>query len=388
MAVALPLHPSRPMQITQGRWTRDAGWQWEQGAPFSAQLVLAFGCSDAMNDRARLAELQAHFPGSRVVGCSTAGEIDGVQVRDESMVVSAIRFEHTSLTIARVALDGLDDSHAAAERLARQLAGPGLCHAFVLSEGLRVNGSALVKGLNQALPGIPVTGGLSGDGSRMQHTVVCLDGEPQTDAVVGIGFYGARLRVGCGSVGGWDPFGVRRTVTRSAGNVLYELDGAPALEVYRRYLGEQAADLPASALLFPLSVQASPDGPSLVRTVLGVDPGSGSMTFAGDVPVGAQAQLMKANFDRLIGGAFDAASASAKAMAGEASTLAVLISCVGRKLILKQRVEEEVESVREVLGPQAAITGFYSYGELSPFTPTARCELHNQTMTVTTFAEV
>ena len=67
--------------------------------------------------------------------------------------------------------------------------------------------------------------------------------------------------------------------------------------------------------------------------------------------------------------------------------LALLISCVGRKLILKQRIEEEVDGVREALGATTKLTGFYSYGEISPFTPGAKCELHNQTMTITTFLE-
>jgi hypothetical protein len=60
---------------------------------------------------------------------------------------------------------------------------------------------------------------------------------------------------------------------------------------------------------------------------------------------------------------------------------------VGRRLVLRQRIEEEVEAVREVLGGAPVMTGFYSYGEISPLNPSARCALHNQTMTVTTLTE-
>jgi hypothetical protein len=206
-------------------------------------------------------------------------------------------------------------------------------------------------------------------------------------AVIAVGFYGERLRIGYASLGGWDPFGPERRITRSAGNVLYELDGRSALALYKLYLGDHAAKLPASGLLFPLSVRETAGAPGVVRTILAVDEETSTLTFAGDMPQGALAQLMKANFDRLIDGAVGAARTSYEAVGGSSPDLALLISCVGRKMVLKQRVEEEVEGVRDVLGERTVLAGFYSYGEISPFTPDARCELHNQTMTITTFAE-
>ena len=368
----------------------DAGWQWNASSSARApNLVLAFGGYRAMTEERPLEELGRAFPGVPVVGCSTAGEIEGTRVFDDTIVATAIGFEHTRVEVARVTLEGATDSRSAGGRLARMLAGPGLTHVFVVSEGVRVNGSELVKGLTSALPAnVAVTGGLSGDGARMQHTVVYFEGAARPDSVVGIGFYGDRLKVGYGSLGGWDPFGPERVVTRSEGNILYELDGLSALSLYKEYLGEQASELPASALLFPLSIRITPGSTPVVRTVLGVDEAKGAMIFAGDIPQHAQAQLMKANFDRLIDGAFDAAKASIHGFGNQPASLAILISCVGRKLILKQRVEEEIESVRDVLGPNVALTGFYSYGEIAPFTPAAQCELHNQTMTITTLLEV
>jgi hypothetical protein len=204
--------------------------------------------------------------------------------------------------------------------------------------------------------------------------------------VVGVGLYGESLRVGYGSQGGWDSFGPARRVTRSRGNVLFELDGESALALYKSYLGDHASALPGSALLFPLLLEDPCGGDGLVRTVLAVDEEAGSLTFAGDVPVGSQARLMKANFDRLIDGACSSASATSRGLDGTHAELAILISCVGRKLVLRQRIEEEVEAVREVL-PRAVLAGFYSYGELCPQGSLGSCELHNQTMTITTLAE-
>jgi hypothetical protein len=251
---------------------------------------------------------------------------------------------------------------------------------------LHVNGSELVRGITGALPhAVTVTGGLSGDGSDFARTCVALDRVEEGHRVVAVGFYGDGLQIGFGSFGGWDPFGPERVVTRSRGAILYELDGEPALQLYRRYLGDEAAQLPASGLRFPLAIRDGAGKP-VVRTILAIDEQEQSLTFAGDVPEGVLGRLMHANFDRLVEGAAGAARICQEAGHAAAPELALLISCVGRKLVLQQRIEEEVEAVQEVLGA-TALAGFYSYGELCPFGASARCELHNQTMTITTLRE-
>jgi hypothetical protein len=251
-----------------------------------------------------------------------------------------------------------------------------------------VNGSALVEGLSSHLPEeVTVTGGLSGDGGRFKETLVLWDGVAESNTIAVLGLYGERLRVGYGSLGGWDPFGPERLITGSKGNVLYELDGKSALELYKRYLGEHAKGLPATGLLFPLSLRTREGKTGVVRTILSVNEEEQSMTFAGDIPEGSYARLMKANFNRLIDGAVGAAKTSCDIIGRSSADLAILISCVGRKMVLKQRIEEEVEGVRDVLGDRTVLTGFYSYGEIAPFTPGGKCELHNQTMTITTLLE-
>jgi hypothetical protein len=251
-----------------------------------------------------------------------------------------------------------------------------------------VNGSELVRGLNSKVsPSVVVTGGLAGDGDRFRRTWVLEDRRPQTGFVTAVGFYGDRIQIGHGSKGGWDRFGPERCVTRSKGNILFELDGRPALHLYKEYLGDRAAGLPATGLLFPLALRANAsDAKSLVRTILAVDEREQSLTFAGDIPEGAFAQLMKANFDRLVQGASEAASSTKLSTDGGPCTLAIAISCVGRRLVLGERTEEEIEATLDVLPKGTRQIGFYSYGELSPFT-TGTCDLHNQTMTLTTLSE-
>lgn len=374
------------MKTFQSHWTKGTGWRPAlPAARLKAQVVLVFGGGRTLEDPARLSELSAAFPGARLFGCSTAGEIRGTDVFDDSVVATAVELERSSVRGGHIRVDDAADSREAGRRLAGTLPKEGLAHVLVLSDGLGVNGSELVKGMTSVLPpGVSVTGGLSGDGARFEKTSVVADGAAQAGTVAVLGLYGA-LKVGYASLGGWDSFGPERLITRSKGNVLYELDGQSALDLYKKYLGEHAAGLPATGLLFPLCLRAGEQDTGVVRTILSVDEKSRSMTFAGDVPEGALARLMKANFDRLIDGA--AGAARSASVTGSSAELALLISCVGRKMVLKQRVEEEVEGVREILGPGAAMTGFYSYGEISPFTPSARCELHNQTMTVTTLSE-
>ncbi len=378
------------MKIEQRKWCADEGWSPEPPPRNEqASLILAFGGKQILAHPTPLANLCGAYPQAAVVGCSTAGEIAGTNVSDDSLVTTAITFEHSRVEAVQLALDEVADSYEAGRRLALDLPDEGLVHVIVIADGTLVNGSALVRGLNDHLPdGIQVTGGLAGDGERFEETLVFVGSEPKVGLIAAIGLYGERLRVGFGSLGGWDPFGPDRLITRSEGNVLFELDGRSALRLYKTYLGEYASGLPASALLFPLALRREGRRHSpVVRTILSIDEEAQSMTFAGDMPQGEYARLMKANFERLIDGATLAAKTSYETLGAQTPELALLISCVGRRMVLKQRTEEEVESVREVLGAGAVLTGFYSYGEISPFAPAASCELHNQTMTITTLSE-
>lgn len=344
-----------------------------------------------MSDPAAFEAVHRAHPGARIVGASTGGEILGDRVTDETLVVAAISFASTSVNVVHIEIQPEDDSAAVGGRLAGMLAptdaqGRPLAHVFVLADGILLNGSAFARGLEGALPdGVLVTGGLAGDADRFERTPLWADAPLASPGALAVGFYGADLRVGSGAAGGWDAFGPHRAVTRSEGNVLAELDGRSALALYEEYLGPQAADLPASGLLFPLSVRLPGSEYELVRTILGVDREAGTITFAGDVPEGATARLMRANPDRLIDGAIAATEAAVNQL-GVEPELTLLVSCVGRKWALGPRIDEETEEASSVVGGTPTL-GFYSYGELAPAAHGSPCELHNQTLTVTAFSE-
>jgi hypothetical protein len=380
------------MKTEQSIYSASSGWRKlaDKNLGNKAQLVFLFGNRELLKVNQHIDFVRESYPNAQIVGCSTSGEIIQEEVYNDNIICTAVWFESSSFEIAKATIDSMEDSYHVGQQLAAELDNESLVHVMVLSEGLNINGSELTKGINNQLNDrIPVTGGLAGDQGLFTETVIVHNDIGLKNLVVAIGFYGKNLRVGYGSMGGWDSFGVDREVTKSIGNILYELDGQPALELYKRYLGVHATNLPASALLFPLNLRLQNSETSLVRTVLSVNEDDGSMVFAGDIPQGDYVRLMKANFDRLIDGANDAAEMSMISLEDSDADLAILISCVGRKLVLKQRVEEELEAIREVIGENVAITGFYSYGEICPIKPFEQhCELHNQTMTITLFKEL
>lgn len=330
--------------------------------------------------------LNSKFPKSNVMGCSTAGEISDVSVCDETISLTAIQFEKVKYSKVTVQVKDMNCSFNAGADIAKQLYKDDLKHVIVLSDGLNVNGADLVLGLKSKLHNVSITGGLAGDGANFKNTFVINDDQIIDKTIIGLGLYGDNLNVGYSSKGGWDSFGIERLVTKSEKNVLFELDGLPALEIYKSFLGDQAKSLPGSGLLFPLSLRVDESSKPVVRTILAINEDDQSLTFAGNIPQNSYVRLMKANIDRLIDGAEDSA-VMANNLVKKASDLAILISCVGRRLVLKQMVEEEVEVVRNVIGERPSITGFYSYGEIAPFGEFSPCELHNQTMTITTLSE-
>lgn len=351
-------------------------------------LVLLFGPTDLLRSSGLPARLATQFPDALHLGCSTGTVADGRHLTDTAAAAMMIGFNDTELRLETAPLTRAAESWDAGFAVGRKLAAPGLAAVFILSPGLNVNGSALVDGLMQAVgAGVVVSGGLAGDGDRFGTTLVTVGGACAEGTVAALGFYGSAIRVAHGSAGGWDDFGPVRRITGAHGAVLLTLDDQPALDLYERYLGDEAAGLPASGLLFPLRIwNADHPGDSVVRTLLAVDRDSRSLTFAGDVPQGWNATLMRGSFERLTDGAASAAE-HARTSLGIMPELCLFVSCVGRRLLMGQRTEQELEAVQDVLGPDAKILGFYSYGEIAPNNQSGACSLHNQTVTITLLAE-
>jgi hypothetical protein len=353
------------------------------------QLVLVFGACEFIVKPEIYQYFKGIYPNADIILSSTAGEIIDDQVYDDSVVATAIELEKSSINCIKINISEYENSYAAGNYLIKQFNSEDLKGVFVIADGTIVNGAELVEGFSDGNHrSIPVTGGLAGDAARFATTFTGINAVPTQGNIIAVGFYGENILIGHGSLGGWDEFGRERVITRSAKNLLYEIDDKNALDLYKQYLGDYASELPGSALLFPLSIKLKGTNKNLIRTVMMINDEEKVMTFAGNLPEGSRARLMKGNFSKLIGASAIAATNSLTGIKNHRPELSILMTCIGRKLILQDRTEEEVEAAREILGKHTAITGFYSYGEISPFATGTQCELHNQTMTITTFAEV
>jgi hypothetical protein len=377
------------MKIIQALKVENQDWNYlQEKVTLKNPLVLVFANRFLLEDDAVIENVRKEFPYKHIVFGSTAGEILCCSVFDNSISVTAIEFEKSSFVVERQnILDYGKDAKTLGKTLYNKIPKENLKHLFVLSEGSFVNGSSLIKGLENDIDlEVSITGGMCGDDARFEKTVASYKENPKEGEVILIGFYGDTLEISYASFGGWIPFGPERIITKSEANILYEIDGQPALDLYKKYLGEKASELPQASLLYPLNVTPEGKKEPVVRTILNINNDDQSMILAGDVPMNSRVQLMMASVDGIAAGAQIAAEFAMKNRKTNPE-LAILVSCIGRKLVMNQRVEEEVEHVRETIGEKIPMTGFYSYGEMAPFNESTSCELHNQTMTLTLISE-
>lgn len=369
--------------IKENNWIKQAGSNLEH-AP-AATLVLCFGSRHLLHPSFFNA-VKKRFGAATIAMCSTAGEIYQDTVQEDTVVAAALQLEKSTIESCSVNIKDYSSTYMAAMDLVKMLPKEGLKYVMIFSDGSLVNGSELVKGLTARIDkNILITGGLAADGAQFNSTLVSLNETPREGQIIAIGLYGEHLQVTHGSQGGWDIFGLEKRVTNSSGNILVELENQNALDLYKKYLGPEAEKLPGSALLFPLSVIIPGTDKPVVRTILSINEEDKTMTFAGDIPVGSKVRFMKANFERLTGAAAQAAAITVAE--GRMPDFALLISCVGRKLVLGEKTDEEVKAVSKAFLDTTPMAGFYSYGEISPFNEGGKCQLHNQTMTITSFYE-
>ncbi|MDO8415447.1 MAG: FIST N-terminal domain-containing protein [Agitococcus sp.] len=353
------------------------------------QLILVFASMAHFNANFFSNTLLNSMPHAQWLGCSTAGEISASGVTDNTAIFTAIHFEHPDFKIAIAPLINMKQTAIAGQTLGKALNHIDLKNILVFGQGVDINGSALIDGIKAIVNDkVIISGGLAGDAGRFTRTFTLSNDGISDQSIVAIGFYGEHIQLSVGYFGGWQAFGSARQVSRYDNNILYELDGKPALDLYKNYLGDYAKELPASGLLFPFSMM-TPERKTMgiIRTLLGINESEGSLTLAGDVIENGYLQLMLASTEALVSGAETAANLIKNEKELDTTGLAILISGVGRKLLMGGRVDEEVEAVGEVFGAELLLAGFYANGEIGPYLNTSDSKLHNQTMTITYLSE-
>lgn len=349
-------------------------------------FVLIFASRGQMESATWLPLVQQKYPGINIISCSTSGEVYLSELKEEAVTGMAVAFAKTQTEVYTASLKGKDQSKALGRELASNFSKPGLKHVLVFGDGWLVNGSDMIRGMYEVLTqGVSVSGGLAGDGANFSKTLVGLNSQIDQRMAVAIGLYGDHIDIGFGSHGGWSELGDSFIVTESAGREVLKLGNERAFDLYEQFLGDDADGLPGTALLYPVAVWLPGAEDYVVRTVFNIDEVRGSITLGEAVPKGTRLQFMRARFDDLLQGVKKAAE-EAKRNLSQTPELALMVSCIGRKLLFNQQIEEEISATHNVLGKDACIGGFYSYGEICPVNKDLAA-LHHQMLTLTVFAE-
>lgn len=354
------------------------------------QLVLCFSPSERYSTLNLKSDLEPHFPEADIVGCSAIGTICGTQVDDDRASLTLMHFEETEVNVVSGQFTPDLNYHEQGEQLAQQLRGLGLKHVLLFASGLHANVSAFLDGLSNSLPRqATISGGIASDTDYSKP--LCWHNETTYEqGFVAIGLYSECLQIGYGSFSGYDRFGSLRTITRAQDNCVYEIDGQPALQLYQRYLGDYAAELPNSAQLLPLYLRHPNDNEkSIVRSISGFDEDSGCLFFNGDMPEGNQVYLMKGNADGLIEGALIAALLAKESFRDLwEPEVTLCIAGSGRPMILGPREEDELEKITDNIGDHGYVVGFYGFGEIAPNRHDPGHSLNNQSISITTMTEL
>ena len=365
---------------------KDKEWEILDGQKLlkdSVDIVFVFGHIDILKKYNHTQLLKNMYPDAHIIGCSTAGNILDATVDEYEVVASAVSFEKGYIKVFSTQLseNKITENTSA---LINPIDKEDLKHLFVLAPGL-INGSDVVNSIKLD-KNITVSGALSGDEYKFEDTYLFTDKYTGDDLLIVVGFYGEAIYTSVGCDTGWDEFGATRIVTKSKGNIIYEIDHKPAIELYKKYLGDKINDLPNSALRFPLSIKDNVDDINEVILVMMGMNLDGSLIYGGDIKEGSTVKLMKTNVSNLL----DGASLSAKGIKehNKKASLSIAISCAARRSVLKQYCTEEVAVTKDILPLNTNIIGFYSYGEIAPFSnQLSKPLLHNQTMTITTIYE-
>ena len=373
------------MRVATLCYLERTGWVFAGETVEDPQLVIWFGAYAQARKPGVYEGLRERFPSALIAGCSTNGEIFGGDAMDDACVAAAVRFDGTRVKAAYAVLEPGADARAGGRKLAAELQGEALKGVYVLADAFSFNGADLVDGLIESLPeGVVVSGGMAGDDATLgSATLAGLDEAPRQGGALAIGFYGSRVRINHGVAGGWDALGPSRNVTRSEGHVVYELDGQPALEVYERLVGDAGT---TARLRHPFAFKPDADSAQdVIREVVGIDRENHGVIFIDTVPQGCWGQILRGTDEHLVDGAALAARRAGMDKADD-ETLSLVVSCIGRKWVMGQRIGDETEAVQDE-SPTTPTIGFYSYGEIAPHERTGLCTLHHASVSVTLLSE-
>jgi hypothetical protein len=366
----------------------------DSGRNFAEVLIQKLGrqpdgcwlyCSPEPGMEELLAGICSIIETPNLIGCTTDGEISDMGLTSGSAVLGGFFSDHIECCV--VSSENIDrNSEQAGKDLARKLP-DSVKYIQLLSDGLTGNGCALLRGIFSVLEeGVSVVGGTAGDAGQFLQTWQFAGNRVLTNSAVALGFMG-EFKVSEGIQAGWSPIGLPKKVTRASGNILYELNGEPALEVFKRFLGKHAVGLPAVGVEYPLGIisrcaDGSEDDYYLLRATMSVNHDDGSLGFAGEIPEGSMVQLTCGDISSILEATRKAVAIAREGLGDTPPGMVFYFGCNARKTVLGLRTKEEYALIREGFGRDVPILGFYTYGEFCRVGCGGPCLLHNETAVV------
>lgn len=364
-----------------------------------ADLAIVFASSKYDQEK-MLSGVRSVSKNALLVGSSTAGEIttDGPANKPSVavMLMNAPEIKFYAAVGENIAADARAAGKKAAEEV-KKLAGAELKAFMMLPDVLVGNGADIVRGVLDSLgEHFPVVGGASGDDFKFVKTYQYLNDKVYSGAVVGLGLVG-NFKIGIGVKHGWLPVGTPMKVTKSQGAVLHELNGAPAINIYRDYFGEEEAKqlqqetLAKLAITYPLGMTVAGSDEMLIRDPITVDE-KGSITCAAEIPEGSEIQLMIGSREEAVKVAKIAAEKAVEQLDGAHPKAVIIFNCIARSKLFGEHSGEEISAIQEAVGRETPLIGFYTYGEQAPLGGEVRninkCNpaFHNETVVIAALA--
>jgi hypothetical protein len=317
--------------------------------------------------------------GAPLSGCSAEGTINGDDADESNFSVVVMGISSDELHLTNGLATGLRaDSRAAGQQVAQSFSTDVSADAvglFVFPDGTTVNFDEFFAGLEGDLSSdrfLPIWGGGAGDNLALVQTYQYCDDEIVSDGVAYALLSGETQPASAIGIG-YLPIGGERTVTRSQGNVIYEIDGKPAVEVLQEYLPDSALaeDWRRYAISCVLCLRAPSymkDEEYVVRTILSLDATDGSATVQTEVPEGTSVWMTSKDQEKFTAGLDRMAEQIKKGLGGNQPKLVLHFDCVSRgKLMFRDQEKLQLlRQFRQAVGPEAPWVGFYTYGEIGP----------------------
>lgn len=349
-------------------------------------LLMVFA-SRVYNHTVILDRIRKEFPDTPMLGCTTAGEIYSNGPDEESVALLAMSGLH-----AEVAVGGTlsRDSYGAGKILAQEFSSAPGDLIFILSDGLAGDGAAVLQGVRDHLAvKLPLIGAAAADDGQFRNTLQFCGTRVLSDTLVAAKVRG-EFHFGVGVRHGWEPVGLPVRVTRSRGNRLCEINDLPAIQLYDEYFGEYCQrmrnePMARLAVYYPLGLPVPESDEFLLRAPIAVEK-DGSIKFTAELPTGADVRLMIGNVESAMRAARIAAMEALSQMRGRTPKLAILFDGMARRRVFGLRAGQEIKLVRDIIGPEVPVVGFYAYGEIAPLEgtdPSASC-FHNETLVILT----